>query len=299
MVDFLFLVWSIVIMAAELFIVATPIGNLADITFRAIDILKSVDLVAVEDTRHARKLWLKYSITTNMLLLNKDNEKNALKKVLSLLSQGSDVALISDAGTPLIHDPGFLLVSQARDMGYKVTPVPGPCALIAALCASGFDASNFIYCGFISTKKSQQIKELSSLKAESKTLVFYEAPHRLLKTISIMSSVFGSNRPAVLARELTKIYEEIVSSTLSDLVQKIESGSILAKGEIVIVIKGVDSIKQEVSQEATLTIDAFLQESLSLMSLKDAATLAGKLFKVSSNTAYKKGLIIKSDQDCV
>ena len=282
-------------MAAELFIVATPIGNLADVSFRAIDILKSVDLVAVEDTRHARKLWLKYSITTNMLLLNKDNEKSALKKVLNLLGQGSSVALISDAGTPLIHDPGFLLVSQARMLGFKVTPVPGPCALIAALCVSGFDASNFVYCGFLSTKKSQQIKELSSLKNESKTLVFYEAPHRLLKTISVMVSVFGPSRPVVLARELTKMYEEVVSSTLVNIAKKIEDGSLLLKGEFVVVVKGADNVEQEVSQVATITIDTFLEEALPLMSVKDAATLAAKLFNVSSNYAYQKSLALKSD----
>jgi 16S rRNA (cytidine1402-2'-O)-methyltransferase len=282
-------------MAAKLYIVATPIGNLGDITLRAIEVLKSVSQVAVEDTRQSRKLWNKYGITTSMQILNKDNEHVVVEKLIYTLEQGNDIALISDAGTPLIHDPGSLLVRAARQQGVDVVPIPGACALIAALCVSGLDASNFTYCGFLHAKQSVRMTELDAVKDEERTLVFYEAPHRLLKTLHSMADVFGGERIVVLAREITKIHEEVVSCSLSDLVLKIDSGDIICKGEMVVLVQGAS--KKLLSNDTCIDLDLFLKKSLKYLSVKDSVKLAGDIFDLSSNIIYKKALEIKESGD--
>lgn len=279
-----------------LYIVSTPIGNLGDITLRAIETLKSVDYVAVEDTRVARKLFTRYGISTKMYILNKDNEFASSQGIISNLVAGESVALISDAGTPLIHDPGNMLVSKARASGIQVVPIPGPCALISALSVSGLDANNFVYCGFLNAKRSMLVKELELLQDEVKTLVFYEAPHRLLKTLSAMSDVFGEDRMAVLARELTKIHEEVVSTTLQELVARVESGLIVVKGEIVIMVHGSKKEKGDAGYDRLVNIEKFLEHSLAMLSVKDAAKLAVDVLGIPHNQAYEKCLKIKDDR---
>lgn len=278
-----------------LYIVSTPIGNLGDITLRAIETLKSVDFVAVEDTRIARKLFARFGISTKMHILNKDNEVASSQGIISSLVAGESVALISDAGTPLIHDPGHMLVADARSSGIQVVPIPGPCALIAALSVSGLEANNFMYCGFLNAKKSVLVKELELLQDEVKTLVFYEAPHRLLKTLLAMSEVFGGDRIVVLARELTKIHEEVVSTTLHELVKRVESGIVVVKGEMVIMVHGAKKIKVNICSEQLVSVEKFLACSLAKLSVKDAAKLAVDVLGIPHNQAYEKCLKIKDD----
>ena len=196
-------------MEVGLYIVSTPIGNLQDMTFRGIATLQAVAMVLVEDTRQAGKLWDAYDIQTPMCVANQHTEKRVISRVLSRLATGQSVALISDAGTPLIHDPGVLMVHTVLAAGYRVIPIPGPCAAIAALSICGFDVSQFRFCGFLPVKVAERDKRLVAEAKTAVPLVFYEAPHRLRKTIERMAELLGRSREAVLARELTKRFETI------------------------------------------------------------------------------------------
>ncbi|HSW70862.1 MAG TPA: 16S rRNA (cytidine(1402)-2'-O)-methyltransferase, partial [Gammaproteobacteria bacterium] len=192
-----------------LYIVATPIGNLQDITFRAIDTLKKANFIVAEDTRHCKVLLLHYGISTPVLSLHEHNERFQIKDILQRLLQGSACALISDAGTPLISDPGYRLVQEARAAGVTLVPLPGPCAAIAALSVSGLATDRFVFEGFLPTKTEARQKYLEKLLEESRTLVFYEAPHRILAVLKDLNLIFGQERKAVIAREMTKFYETI------------------------------------------------------------------------------------------
>ena len=182
-------------MSAQLFVVATPIGHLDDMTFRAIDILKSVSIVAAEDTRQSAQLFKHYNISTPLTACHDHNESNKIEQLIETLQSGKNVALISDAGTPLISDPGFKLVRAAQEHGIRVTPVPGACAAIAALSAVGLPSDRFSFEGFLSSKSSQRIGQLEKLKDETQTLIFYEAPHRILDCVKDMAAIFGEDRP--------------------------------------------------------------------------------------------------------
>ena len=208
-------------MDAALYVIATPIGNLEDISFRAIRILKESDVIACEDTRHTRKLLDHYGVTTPMVSYHEHNEVERAVELLERLRSGQAVALVSDAGTPLISDPGYRVVNAVAAAGIPVVPVPGASALIAALSASGLPTDAFRFCGFLPHKSGQRRKAIEAVAGESATLVFYEAPHRIVEAVDDLRVVLG-NRPAVLARELTKVHEEFLRGRLDDLARSFE-----------------------------------------------------------------------------
>ena len=220
---------------SKLYLVATPIGNLEDITYRAIKILKTADVILAEDTRKTSILLNKYSIRKRLVSFHKFNEHQVINKVIDFLNKGTAVALVSDAGTPGISDPGYLIVRECLKMNIDIEALPGPSALIPALILSGLPSDRFTFEGFLPVKKgrNQRLKELAG---EIRTLIFYESPHRLLKTLNDLSGALGRDRRAAIARELTKIHEEIIRGTLGTLAEQIENKPV--KGEIVLVVEG-------------------------------------------------------------
>ncbi|MDO8461562.1 MAG: 16S rRNA (cytidine(1402)-2'-O)-methyltransferase [Deltaproteobacteria bacterium] len=222
-------------MPGILYIVATPIGNLEDITLRALRILKEVDLIACEDTRHTLKLLNHFEIKKPLVSYFEHNQVRRTPQIVAELGKGRNVALVSDAGTPAISDPGFPLVREAIAQGVTVVPIPGPSAVIAALSAAGLPTDSFQFIGFLPPKSGRRHNLLESFKEEEATLVIYESPHRILKTLEEASQVFGQ-RPAVLARELTKIYEEFMRGTLWELLERVRQSP--PKGEMVLLIAG-------------------------------------------------------------
>lgn len=273
-------------MSAQLFVVATPIGHLDDMTFRAIDILKSVSIVAAEDTRQSAQLFKHYNISTQLTACHDHNESNKIEQLVQKLLAGDNIALISDAGTPLISDPGFKLVRAAQEHGIKVVPVPGACAAIAALSAVGLPSDRFSFEGFLPSKASQRISQLEKLKNETQTLIFYEAPHRILECVKNMAEVFGENRPVGFAREITKTFETIKKMTLKDLVSFIENDHNQEKGEIVLVVGGAPE-KTDLEQEK---LDELLKRLLQDLSVKAASQLVADLTGVKKKVAYQRAL---------
>ncbi len=218
-----------------LYIVATPIGNLEDITFRAVRILKEADVIAAEDTRHTLKLLNYYGIAKPMISYWGEKEKARAEEVIERLSTGNTVALVSDAGTPGISDPGGVLIKRALEEGFEVVPIPGPVALIAALTISGFSTEEFVFCGFLPAKQSQRRKFLEELRLEKRTVVIYESPHRIIESMAEISGIFGRRR-MVLAREITKLHEEVIRGTVSEVFDLLRDSKIA--GEYVLVVEG-------------------------------------------------------------
>lgn len=266
-----------------LYVVATPIGNLKDITLRALEVLRDVDFILAEDTRHSQKLLTHYQITTPLHALHEHNEKSKCAWVLKQLQAGKRCALISDAGTPLISDPGFYLVRFLREAEVSVVPVPGACALISALSASGLPMDTFVFEGFLPAKEEQRCSLLKKLKTEKRTLVFYESCHRILKTLLDMKNIFGEERQAVLARELTKTYESILSGNLFELHNTLVKNLESQKGEFVILTAG-DSLQEgpAFSVEAQNICKALLE----VLPLKQAVALTASLTHHSKNLLY-------------
>ncbi|HST28173.1 MAG TPA: 16S rRNA (cytidine(1402)-2'-O)-methyltransferase [Rudaea sp.] len=227
--------------AGKLFIVATPIGNLADLSTRAREILSSVDLIAAEDTRHSAALLAQFGIATRTLALHEHNEREKSAELVQRLRAGAQIALISDAGTPLISDPGYRLVRAAREAGIAVSPVPGACAAIAALSAAGLPSDRFVFEGFLPAKSAARRAHLQTLAAETRTVIFYESSHRIEECLHDCVGVFGGERHAVLARELTKLYETILDGTLTELSVRVESDRDQQRGEFVLLIAGADA----------------------------------------------------------
>lgn len=223
-------------MPGQLFIVATPIGNLEDITQRALRVLRDVDLIACEDTRHTHKLLNHFGIDTKTISYHEHNERERAAELCELLESGKSVALVSDAGTPLINDPGFRIVNAAIEHGIPVVPVPGPAAFVAALTASGLPTDEFVFAGFLPARKNTRRVKLEELRSIRATLVFYEAPHRISETLKDAFSILG-NRPAVIARELTKLHEEFARGTLAELAEQFSKKSAI-RGELVLMISG-------------------------------------------------------------
>ena len=223
-------------MPGALFIVATPIGNLEDITQRALRVLREVDLVACEDTRHTRKLLNHFGITTATVSYHEHNEQERAEELCEALESGKNVALVSDAGTPLISDPGFRIVKTAREREISIVPIPGPAACITALSASGIETDQFLFAGFLPARAGARRAKLNELIAIPTTLVFYEAPHRLKAALKDALEVLG-NREAVIARELTKLHEEFARGSLSDLLERFSTAE-TTRGEIVLMISG-------------------------------------------------------------
>lgn len=227
-------------MSGILYLVATPIGNLDDITFRAINILKSVDLIAAEDTRHTLQLLNHFEIKKPLISYYKETEKIKAEVLINKLNEGKDIALVSDAGTPAISDPGEEVVKEAIKNGIKIVPIPGACALVNALIASGLNTREFIFLGFLPTNNKEKNEKIEEIKNENKTLIFYEAPHKIDNTLKILYQILG-NRRVVLAREITKIHEEFIRGNLEKLVEKEQNN----KGEYVIIVEGTEKINAE------------------------------------------------------
>jgi 16S rRNA (cytidine1402-2'-O)-methyltransferase len=274
-----------------LYIVATPIGNLQDMSLRAIHILKSVDAIAAEDTRHSAPLFQHFGISTPAFSLHEHNERERTHTLLEQLKKGESIALISDAGTPLISDPGYFLVNEARHAGIKVEPIPGACAVIAALCVSGLPTDRFTYEGFLPAKSSHRVSRLTTLAEETRTLVFYESPHRILESLQDMVKVFGKDRQVVLARELTKMYETIHSAPLEELLAFIENDANQRRGEIVLVVAGAIVKKEETTLVA---LDKMLKMLLEELPLKQAVEIAAKISGRRKNDLYDEALKLKN-----
>ena len=272
----------------SLFIVATPIGNLSDITMRAIEILKSVDIIAAEDTRHSGKLLNYFDISTPMRAYHDHSGEAQTESLLALLEEGKQVALISDAGTPLISDPGYRLVSEARARGVKVVPIPGACALVAALCASGLPSDRFSFEGFPPAKENARKGLFESLAKEERTMIFYESPHRIQSCLSDMAEVFGESRNVVLAREITKTYETFLSGKFFDVMNLMATDANQLKGEMVVLVHGhrVDSQVDEVSVEGQKLMRLLMAE----LPLKKAAAITAQCCDDKKNALYQWGL---------
>ncbi len=273
---------------AALYVVATPIGNLDDITLRAIKTLQAVDVILAEDTREAKQLLTQHGINKPLLSCHAHNEAALTTRLLDFLKAGESIALISDRGTPLISDPGYPLVVACHEVGLTVCPIPGPCALIAALSVAGLPTDRFCFEGFLPSKSTQREKQLNQLKTETRTLVFYEAPHRILATLEDMRATIGSDRDIVVARELTKRYETVLRGTIEQVTAIVAADSNQQRGEIVIVLKGdvADLDSDEQQREA----DRVLQPLLADLPVKQATALAVKLTGMKKNYLYQRAL---------
>ena len=275
------------IAAGTLFVVATPIGNLQDLTPRALQVLRDVSLIAAEDTRHSARLMQYFGIATPMTACHDHNERDKGQRLVERLLAGDDIALISDAGTPLISDPGFHLVRQAREAGVKVSPVPGACALIAALSAAGMPSDRFAFEGFLPAKAHGRQQRLQALLAEPRTWLVYEAPHRLLECLRDMQQVLGSQRRVLLARELTKTFETLHAAPLDELVAWVAADADQQRGECVLVVEGAPEPEaDEVSAQALRVLDLLLAE----LPVKRAARLAADITGVRKNLLYQVAL---------
>lgn len=271
---------------AALYIVATPIGNLADISARAIEVLSSVDLIAAEDTRHSKHLLQHHGIETPTISLHEHNEQQRSELLLTKIADGNSIALISDAGTPLISDPGFRLVNMAREQGVEVIPIPGACAVITALSASGLSAERFAFEGFLPPKATARRQVLEKLVNEPRTMIFYESPKRMVASLQDMLSVFGGERKACLARELTKMFETIVTLPLAELVEVVISDANHQKGEIVLLIEGQSTVTDIDEAEQLRVLNILLKE----MPLKQAASITASILGIKKNKAYDMAL---------
>lgn len=276
-----------------LYVVATPIGNLADISLRAQQVLSEVDFIGAEDTRRTRPLLNHLGINKPVISLHEHNERQRVDSLLQRILAGESMALVSDAGTPLISDPGYHLVRQAREQGIAVIPVPGACALVAALSISGLPTDHFRFEGFLPSKASARKTRLHELAHESATLVFYESSHRIMNSVQDMLDIFGCDREAVLARELTKMYETVLGSTLGDIVKYLQADPNQSRGEFVLVAKGIEK-NTEVNEIEKA--DGLLQLLLKEMPLKSASQVASKYLGLSKNEVYQRALLLQSKQ---
>ncbi len=271
-----------------LYIVATPIGNLEDITLRALRILKEVDLIAAEDTRHTQKLLSKYDIHTPLTSYHDHNKEEKAPVLVAQILEGKNVALVSDAGTPGISDPGYFLINLAVDQKISVVPIPGATAAIAALSVSGLPTDSFVFEGFLPAKHVARLKRLQELAKEERTIIFYEAPHKIIKTVEDMLSIFG-DRNAVVTRELTKIHEETVRGTLSEVLERLKQGTI--KGEFTITVHGAsESAKQADMDPKEYLRNLMLHRGLTK---KDAIVVAAKELGIPRKEVYKESLKIE------
>ena len=266
------------------YIVATPIGNLDDFTDRAKQTLQEVDFIAAEDTRHSKRLLNHFGISTKLFALHDHNERDKASYIASLLNEGKNVALISDAGTPLISDPGYHVVSFLREHGHRIVPVPGASALITALCASGLPTDRFSFVGFLPAKSKSRRDEMSSWLPSLGTVVFYESTHRILDCLADLEAVWGDTVNVALARELTKTFETFLSGTVAELKQTLEDDSNQTRGEFVMMVSL--PAEQEDNSEALKVLKVLLKE----LPLKQAAALAAEITGEKKNALYKQAL---------
>ncbi|WP_226066926.1 16S rRNA (cytidine(1402)-2'-O)-methyltransferase [Dickeya zeae] len=274
------------ISASTLYIVPTPIGNLADITQRALAVLQQVDLIAAEDTRHTGLLLQHFAINARLFALHDHNEQQKAEQLLARLQQGMSIALVSDAGTPLINDPGYHLVRRCREAGVRVVPLPGPCAAITALSAAGLPSDRFCYEGFLPAKTKARKDTLRDLQEEARTLIFYESTHRLLDSLQDMVEVWGADRYVVLARELTKTWESLYGAPVGELLAWVREDENRRKGEMVLIVEGHQPDEDALPAAVLRTLQLLRAE----LPLKKAAALAAEIHGVKKNALYRYGL---------
>lgn len=279
-----------------LYVVATPIGNLSDMTPRAIEVLKSVDIIACEDTRTSGKLLKHFGIHTTTWAYHEHNADVQTNQLVKVLQSGQSVALISDAGTPLISDPGFQLVQSAHNHKIKVVPIVGASAVIAALSAAGLASDKFSFMGFLPAKSSGRKKQLSDYVNRTETLIFYEAPHRIIDCLSDMVEVFGTEREITLCRELTKAFETVYKSTLGELLEFVKNDSNQQKGEIVLVMAGFKA--NNIAEESEISKhDELLLKLLEDLSVKKSAALASYITGMKKNSLYQRLLTLQNKEN--
>lgn len=277
--------------SGTLYVVATPIGNLGDISERALQTLQSVDWVAAEDTRHTKPLLRHFAINQTLISLHEHNEVARSEQLLQKLLAGENGALVSDAGTPLINDPGFVLVRKLREAGIAVVPIPGASAVITALCAAGLPTDHFSYKGFLPAKSSKRKQQLEQLLLGSATLVFYESPHRLLATLSDMLAIFNADREIAVARELTKQYEQFVSGSLQEVYDFFNDNSGKVRGEFVLMLQGSETEQGEVqTSEFDPMIHAMLKQNLPV---KQISEIIADALSVKKKQVYQRVLELK------
>ncbi|MDQ3185577.1 MAG: 16S rRNA (cytidine(1402)-2'-O)-methyltransferase [Pseudomonadota bacterium] len=275
-----------------LYVVATPIGNLRDISLRALDILAQVDIVAAEDTRTTGHLLAHYSLVKKMMASHRHNERATAKKVASLLMDGKSVALVTDAGTPGVSDPGNVLVNIVRTQGYKVVPIPGANAAVCALSAAGITAPHYLFYGFLPVSAGPRRRELEELKSQPHTLIFYEAPHRILDCMATLAEVLGIHRQLTIARELTKLFETIHSCVLGDALIWLQADVNRQKGEFVLLVSGAElENEDEISDKARHTLKLLLGD----LPLKQAVRLSAEITGESKNMLYALALALKRE----
>lgn len=272
--------------AGKLWVVATPIGNLADLSPRAQQTLRDCDLIAAEDTRHSAALLGHFGISTRTLALHEHNERDAAAPLVQRLRDGENIALISDAGTPLVSDPGFRLVCAARAAGIVVSPLPGPCAAIAALSVAGLPSDRFVFEGFLPAKSSARRAHLQTLRTEMRTLIFYESSHRIVDALDDLVAVFGGTRRAVLARELTKLFETVLDDTLHGLARRVAADADQQRGEFVLLIAGADADADAARLAEGQRVFALLRAELPP---SRAARLAAEITGASRKQLYVAG----------
>ena len=272
----------------KLYIVATPIGNLGDISQRAIEILQQVDLIAAEDTRHSAYLMTHLGIKTPLISFHDHNEREKCELLIQKLQNQVNIALISDAGTPLISDPGYILVRQARKLGITVIPIPGCCAAIAAISASGLSCDRFVFEGFLPVKSAARVQKLTQLKVETGTLILYESKHRIVATVTDMAATFGEDRVIVICRELTKRFETINSGSAKALLDWLKAHPEQQKGEFIILIEGNRDKVVADKNEMTRTLEILLQE----LSVKQAVKLTVQLTGGKKRDIYEQALML-------
>jgi 16S rRNA (cytidine1402-2'-O)-methyltransferase len=273
-----------------LYVVATPIGNLEDISARALEVLKGVDLIAAEDTRHSAKLLRHYGVPTPLTSVHEHNERDQVPRLIEMLRSGKSIALISDAGTPLLSDPGFVLVRAAREAALRVVPIPGACAAITALSAAGLPTDRFAFEGFPPARSTARLAAFNAVRGETRTLIYYESAHRIVDSLADMASAFGPERAAVLARELTKKFETILDGTLGELHARVQQQTQEQLGEFVVLIHGAPDVAHAPMDAHT---DHVLHVLLEAVSLKEAVLLAARLTGLHKNQLYDRALVLK------
>ena len=285
--------FSTVMSDSLLYIVSTPIGNLGDMTPRAIEVLRQVDVIAAEDTRHSKRLMNHFGIDTPLIPCHDHNERHQAEMIVRRMKAGETVALISDAGTPLISDPGFYLVRLVREAGFRVVPIPGACAFIAALSVSGLPTDRFYFEGFLPAKGAGRRKRIESLAAFSSTWGVYESPHRIMELLEDLETVLGGDRYIALAREITKTFETVMAGTVSDIQVVLRSDSNQQRGEFVVLIEGY---KEEEDSEISPETKKMLQRLMEDLPIKKAAAVVADLTGLRKKDLYELGLEMKSGE---
>jgi len=270
-------------LASKLFVVATPIGNLADLSPRAQQVLADVDLIAAEDTRHTGRLLQHFNIKANLISVHDHNERQRADLIIERLSEGKQVALVSDAGTPLISDPGFVLVRAVREAGFEVSPVPGCCAFVAALSASGMPSDRFSFLGFLPSKSGARRQALSDLSAHTETLIFYESTHRIVESLKDMALTFGADRFVLIARELTKTFETIKGAPVGELIEWVEADANQQRGEFVVIVEGAPERVAGLTAEVERILNLLADE----LPPKKASALASQITGANKKELYQ------------